>query len=74
MNTAVVVKIEEQVPAGVDDVLTHLVYTSKLEVRVQVLLVQCLWTRIEQTTQQRTLDLLHDLCTSLFGVMLSHNR
>jgi hypothetical protein len=59
---------------GVDNVHTHLVNAAKLEVYVQVLLVQRLQTGIEQTAQQRTLDLLHDLRTSLFGVMLCHRR
>lgn len=51
---------------------THLVDTTELKVDVQVLLIERLQAWVEQTTEERTADLLDDFCTSFLCIVLSH--
>lgn len=53
---------------------TNLIGASKLEVTVQVLLVQRLKSRVQQSTKQGTRNLLHNLRSSLFRVVLRNGR
>jgi len=53
---------------------THLIDTSELEIDTEVLLIQRLKTRVQQSTQQRVPNLLHNLRSSLLRIMFRHRR
>lgn len=54
--------------------MTHLVNATKLKVTSKVLLIESLQTRVEESTKQWTLNLLHDLCTSLLRIVFCDDR
>jgi hypothetical protein len=56
------------------NVITNLVYTAKLEVHIEVLLVQRLQARIEQGAHQGGLGRLDDVCTGMLGRASSGER
>jgi hypothetical protein len=52
---------------------SYLIHPAKLDVNIQVLLVQRLEKRIEQAGQRRRLGLLDDFGTRLFCIVLRRN-
>lgn len=54
--------------------MTHLVDTAKLEINIEVLLVERLHTRVHQTTQERRFNLLDDFCTGLCRIVQRRQR
>jgi hypothetical protein len=59
---------------GKERVPAHLVDTAKLEINVEVLLVERLHARVHQATQERRFDLLDDFRAGLGGVMQRRQR
>lgn len=54
--------------------MTHLIDTAKLEINVEVLLVERLHARVHQTTQKRRFDLLDDFCAGLGCIVQRSQR
>ena len=51
-----------------------LIYTTKLSIDLEVLLVENLENGVQETGQWRVVRLLNDLGTGLLGVVFRHNR
>jgi hypothetical protein len=50
----------------------YLIDTAKLEVDTEVLFIKSLQSRVEQPAQKGALDLLHNLCPGLLGIVFCY--